>query len=317
MTSELEPALGRRWHWRWHSWVCVARDAAAEFRAGNGSIIASGVAFRAVLATFPGVGVLVWLGGILLGRDKVQAALQSFSSSLPDSTRAILTEAMSIRLAHDASSHNAGGLLSSTAPFFGLLLALWSANSGVKALFVALNAIFDRTESRGFVWLAAMTFAFTAAGILLTVAIMALVTALPYLDSLPGVSGTSLTWVSYLRWPFLYALLALALGALYRYAPNGRDERLPFLSVGNLGAAFVLVIGSAGFSWFVNRFASLAVTYGSLSTVVAFMLWLWLSFSVVLGGAEIEAARLREKDARTRSITEADRIDPAQVQRST
>jgi uncharacterized BrkB/YihY/UPF0761 family membrane protein len=52
--------------------------------------------------------------------------------------------------------------------------------------------------------------------------------------------------------------------------------------------AIVLTIGSAAFSWFVRSFASLPITYGSLSTVVAFMLW--LLFTVTLAGAELDAA---------------------------
>ncbi len=57
--------------------------------------------------------------------------------------------------------------------------------------------------------------------------------------------------------------------------------------------------GSAIFSWFLDRFASLAVTYGSLSTVVAFMIWLWLSCALVLAGAELDAALDRETGALT------------------
>jgi membrane protein len=47
--------------------------------------------------------------------------------------------------------------------------------------------------------------------------------------------------------------------------------------------------GSAGFSWYLNNVARLDATYGSLGTVIGFMLWVWFSVMVVLMGAELNA----------------------------
>jgi membrane protein len=47
--------------------------------------------------------------------------------------------------------------------------------------------------------------------------------------------------------------------------------------------------GSAAFSWYLNNVARLDVTYGSLGTVIGFMLWVWFSVMVVLIGAELNA----------------------------
>ena len=269
-------------------------------------MVASGVAFRATLAIFPAIAVLAWIGSQLLGGEEAQAALRSFSSSLPDSTRAIIDQAMSTPLARDPGSGREGSSLGSAAPYLGLLIAVWSTNSGVKALFVALNAIFDRTERRGFVRLTAATLAFTGGALVLAVAVTALLVVVPYLHWLSALPDGWLAAAQYLRWPALYGIAAAALGVLYRFAPNREGERWPLVTVGSLGAALVLVVGSAVFSWSLNQFATLSVTYGSLSTAIAFMFWLWLSFAVVLAGAEVDAAVERAIDGRERAQRETD-----------
>ena len=60
-------------------------------------------------------------------------------------------------------------------------------------------------------------------------------------------------------------------------------------SPGSAAAAFLWMAGSAAFSWYLNNVARLDVTYGSLGTVIGFMLWVWFSVMVVLIGAELNA----------------------------
>jgi membrane protein len=47
--------------------------------------------------------------------------------------------------------------------------------------------------------------------------------------------------------------------------------------------------GSLGFSWYLNRFAHLGVTYGSLGAMIGLMLWMWFSVMIVLMGAELNS----------------------------
>jgi membrane protein len=286
--------LPRLKEWLGYPWGRILRRAAAESRRDKVSMVASGVAFRATLAIFPAVAVLAWVGAQLLGAAEIQSAVRSVSSSLPDSTRAIVEQAMSSKLATDPGSARAGSFLGLAAPWFGLLFAVWSANSGVSAMFVALNTIFERLEGRSFFRLTAMTMAYTVGALLIAIVVIVLTFVVPHLRLLPAIPDDWLAATRYLRWPMLYVLAAVALGVLYRYAPNREGERWPLVPIGGLGAAAALVGASAVFSWFVDRFASLAVTYGSLSTVVAFMIWLWLSFALVLAGAELDAAVERE-----------------------
>jgi membrane protein len=71
--------------------------------------------------------------------------------------------------------------------------------------------------------------------------------------------------------------------------------------MGGLAAAAALVAECGLFSWVVGHFATLDVTYGSLSTVAAFLLWLWVSVAIVLAGAELDMAIRHETQLRRAS----------------
>jgi membrane protein len=292
MVKERAMGFGKLRRWR-----DIALRAATQFRADQISIIASGVALRATLAIFPGIALLVWVTSRILSPDDVHSALQSFSTTLPESTRKIISRAMTRPLA--ASGDEARRWYAGAAgPVLGLLLAFWSTSSSVKALLVALNSIFQRSERRSFLRLLLITLAFTAGAILAAAFAIVLIVTGPQILILLGTSqGWLLTW-RYLRWPVLFGVSAVALGILYRYAPNHNREPWPVITAGGLIAASALTVGSAAFSWFMQTFASLSITYGSLSTIIAFMIWMWLSFAVTLAGAELDAAIRHESDDR-------------------
>jgi membrane protein len=51
----------------------------------------------------------------------------------------------------------------------------------------------------------------------------------------------------------------------------------------------LLVLGSVGFSWYVDNFGKYNLSYGALAAVIILLIWLFLSAFVVLLGAEIDA----------------------------
>ena len=61
------------------------------------------------------------------------------------------------------------------------------------------------------------------------------------------------------------------------------------MSVGSLFATALWLLASAGFSLYVSTFANYDKTYGSLGAVIVLLLWLYISFFIVLLGAEINA----------------------------
>ena len=80
-----------------------------------------------------------------------------------------------------------------------------------------------------------------------------------------------------------------ALAIVYRLAPDRDAPRFAWTSPGALAATVLWVLGSVGFSLYVNNFGSYNKTYGALAGVIVFLLWLYLTSYIVLLGAEINA----------------------------
>lgn len=85
----------------------------------------------------------------------------------------------------------------------GLVISLWGANSGIKALFDALNVVYEEKESRSFIQLNAITLLFTIGTMVFLLIALTCVIALPVaLDYLPLTSVSALS-LKLARWPIL------------------------------------------------------------------------------------------------------------------
>jgi membrane protein implicated in regulation of membrane protease activity len=87
----------------------------------------------------------------------------------------------------------------------------------------------------------------------------------------------------------LLIVLLIGLAVLYRYGPDRRAARWQWVTVGSLFAAVTWIIASFLFSWYLASFANYNATYGSLGAAVGVMIWLWISNTVMLLGAELNA----------------------------
>jgi membrane protein len=172
---------------------------------------------------------------------------------------------------------------------FGLALAIWNANAGVKAMIDALNVIYDEEEKRGFIRLNLVSLAFTTGGIAALLLMVGAVVAFPLaLDHL-GLAPQSQWIVSLARWPLLLAILLAALAILYRFGPSRRAARWEWLSLGAIAAALLWIAGSSLLSWYLSNFGNYSATYGSLGAAIGLMTWMWMSAIIVLCGAELNS----------------------------
>jgi hypothetical protein len=108
-----------------------------------------------------------------------------------------------------------------------------------------------------------------------------------------GLGSTAQQVISILRWPAVFALLALAVGVLYHFAPN---FRAPWRWCFAGGAVFAVTwtLATWLFSLYVANFANYANTYGALGGVIVLMLWFYLSGILIVASAALMAAALKE-----------------------
>jgi membrane protein len=172
---------------------------------------------------------------------------------------------------------------------FGLLVSIWSANAGMKAIFDALNVVYDEEEKRSFIKLNLQSLLFTVGAVVILILALVATAVVPHLLDFVGLGEVMETLLSLLRWPILLVLIMGALAVLYRYGPSREKAEWRWVSPGSVGAAILWVIASMLFSWYAANFGSYNETYGSLGAVVGFMTWLWISTIVILLGAELNA----------------------------
>jgi membrane protein len=79
------------------------------------------------------------------------------------------------------------------------------------------------------------------------------------------------------------------LGMLYRYGPSRSHARVSWVSWGAVAATVLWLLASLAFQIYAANFARYSATYGSLSAVIALLMWFWISAFVVLLGAELNA----------------------------
>jgi membrane protein len=171
----------------------------------------------------------------------------------------------------------------------------------MKAIFDALNIIYDEEEKRGLVWLNVVSLFFTVCAIAAAGLAVALVVVFPLLLVASGLTSLDEPIIGYLRWPVMFVLMIVGLAVLYRYGPSRRLAKWRWTSVGSVFAASAWLAVSSLFSWYLGNFANYNATYGALGAVVGLMMWMWLSTIVVLVGAELNS-EIEHQTARDTTI---------------
>ena len=245
-------------------------------------LVAAGVTFYALLAIFPGIAALISIYGLFADAASVADHLDTIAAVAPGGAIDVLREEMD-RLASQ------GGATLGVSFMVSLAISLWTANSGIKAVFDALNIVYGEEEKRSFLKLNAVTLLVTLGIIAFILLTLAAIVAIPVALAFIPLPGMMAVVVKIGRWPVLFALVTIALAVLYKYGPSRTEPRWRWITWGSVSAAIVWLAASALFSWYVASFGSYNKTYGSLGAVIGFMTWIWISIIVVLVGAKLNA----------------------------
>ena len=261
------------------------------------STYAAALAYRGLFGLFPLVLILVVLVGALGLPDLFERAREHARSEayqqVPEQLEPVVERGREQiqpleRMIEQAEERAGGELL-----FFGIAVALWSISALAGTLTEAFNAAYEVPETRRWWKVSALSLAFGPVLALMVIVSVGLMLIGPHLvERIAEVVGLDEVFVflwGWLRIPVALFLFAVVLSLVYRYGPDARQR---FRSVG-LGAALAAVlwaISSVGFSFYLANFADYGVTYGSLGAAVGLLFYLYLCASVVLLGAEVNAA---------------------------
>jgi membrane protein len=244
--------------------------------------VAAGVVFFAILALFPALTALVSLYGLFADPTTIDQQLAGLSRILPGGAVDILHEELT-RLASAKNSGLSAGFV------FGVLFALWSANSGMKAIIDGLNVAYGEKEKRSFFRLTLASLGMTIIALASIMLAIGAVVVAPIVLGHLGLGQLTRGLIGIARWPALLILVVIALALLYRFAPSRREPRWQWLSVGGFTAALLWLVTSGLFSWYIANFGNYNATYGSLGAAMGMMMWMWISAIVILLGAQLNA----------------------------
>lgn len=170
------------------------------------------------------------------------------------------------------------------------IFALWSAGKGFQALTNGLNVINGVQETRNYLYMRIRSILYTIVFIISIVLTMILM-----------VFGRSIQKILIGYWPFVEDIstfvlkfstiivlfvLAFAFLLFYTFLPN-RKQHFIHQIPGAVFTAIAWSVFSLGFSYYLEYFPGFADMYGSLTTIILLMLWLYICMNLFLVGAEI------------------------------
>lgn len=262
-------------------WNALKRTAAI-FSQERVSLVAAGVTYYLLLAVFPALAVMVALYGFVADPSDIADHIEFLSTVVPSG----LLELVSGQLQSLATQETSTQGLAFIA---GLLIAFWSANNGIKALFQVMNLAYGEAEKRSFIALNLITFAFTLGAFIMAIALITAIAVVPAVLSLLPVSEWSDTIAKLVRWPILLMVIAIGISLLYRFGPSREAAKLRWLSWGSVFATGVWWVSSILFSVYVERYADYNATYGTLGALIASLVWMWISIVILILGAKLNA----------------------------
>jgi membrane protein len=267
-------------HWLAAPWRRMFLRAVHEFLNDDIPTVAAGATFYILLAFFPTVAAFVSLYGLFASIDTAREHLFYLSGFLPgDVLTFVGDEMIRVTTTHPTKL--------SWAFILSLAISLWSANAGVSSLITGLNVAYEQKETRSFITVHLLSLAITIGAIFAAIASFIFVVAVPLVESFLGIDGFNLR--ASLRWPLLLAGTVALIAVLFRYGPNCQPGGKRRVVLGAVFAAVVWLLGSLGFSWYLGNFGHYDRTYGSLGTIIGFMMWVWLGVMVILFGAELNS----------------------------
>jgi membrane protein len=247
---------------------------------------AAELAYFFFLSLFPGIiFVTTLLGFVFKSNTQLTALLLRYlGTTLPGSAFDLIRQVIT-----EITRSSGTGKLT-----FGILAALWTANSGMNALEDALNAVYKVKESRALWKTYGIALILTVSASLLIIAALAIflyggVLVQLVSDTVGLKPAFYWTW-KIAQWPLALFFVSMVASIVYYAAPNLKQRCWQWLSPGAVFATLGWIAASGLLRLYFHFFTSYAKTYGSLGAVMALMTWLYITGIMLLLGAEVNLA---------------------------
>ena len=264
------------------SWRDILTRTVKETMADNIFGMSAQLAYYFFFALFPALLLLIAMASYLPEQTLIDQLFKSMGGFAPPAALTIIAEQLS-----KITNAKPGGLLT-----FGVATAIWSCSSAMSAIINTLNAAYDIDEGRPW-WKVQSTAILLTVGVALFIIIsFALVVIGPTMATKVAAwmhLGPMFEWSwKILQWPIVFALASTGIALVYYFAPDAEQDWV-WLTPGSFFATTLWLIASLAFKYYVVNITDYAATYGAIGGVMVLMLWFYISGSVILIGAEMNA----------------------------
>ncbi len=260
---------------------------------GKLSTRAQAIAYNFFLAVFPAIIVLFTLIPYIPIENFQQVLMTTLKDLMPTNVYSAVESSI-----QEIVMRKRNDLLS-----FGFILSLFFASRGIAALVTAFNASYHKRESRK--WINRQIISIVLIFIfcmLISLAVMLIIftgIVINFLES-RNILTNKFMIALLLNGKWLIVLIStfFSISSLYYLAPAKRSE-FKFITPGSIVSSFVIILTSVGFSAYINNFGTYNKFYGSIGTLIALLIWLFVNCMVLLIGFELNMSISQAKKKKT------------------
>jgi len=250
---------------------------------------AAAIAFRLFLAFFPLLIVLLSLIPYIPVENFQENLFNSIRDVFPGDTFQLVESTLDdlINKTH------------STVLSIGFVLALYYASNSINALLIGFNGSYHLDQKGNPLIMRVFSFVLLLImGILIVLAVVLIVFSgeaishLKEIDIIPD--GGIVFLLNMARWLISVALIYFSITMLFNVGESGRRKWYWF-TAGASFATLLFILGSLAFAWFVNNMAQFNKLYGSIGTLIIFLMWTNFNAFILLLGFDLNTSIKRAK----------------------
>lgn len=263
-------------------WLEPTLTVARRYVEHSMSVFAAAISFWAMVSLVPLIAMLVFAVAIFVEPETVESFVEELTLAIPGETIELLADQVATWVSVSRGISTVGLVIA-------VIVASWGASLGMNHLMRAIN-VAHGLRPRNIVHRRLSALVHTVGAIAFAIPIVTLVAATPAAVAASGADAATRAIVGLIRWPAVIVLFVAALAALYWVAPTERP-RFRIWSAGVAVALVLFLAASVLFSVYVANVDRYDSSYGSLGTVIVTMLWIYVTTSAILVGAEVDALR--------------------------
>jgi membrane protein len=283
-------------------WLAALKRSFSEFMKDDCMGLAQQIAYSSLLAFFPAMAFLVGALGLFHLFDDVKTLLD------PIAPNGVIKFISSLQRDSDEGT-------SAAAFAIGLFGAVWAASGAMGSVIKAVNAAYERQETRPFWKVRAIAILLVVLSGITTAGIFLLIVVGGDLgDAIAKKAhlGGAFDWIwGVLRWPVAFCAILLFFALVYHLAPNKEQRSWKWITPGSLIGGLLWLVLSGLFALYVTFAGHYTKTYGTIASGVILLLWLNYSAFSLLYGAELNSELERQADVRAAGGERAGLVKPA------